>query len=258
MAMTPSRSAFLFCTETTWLSTGMMMSERTPRRWQAAASNRGSVSVSSQCCAVPVARHASATPDGAFSRAATSGAVAPVAARQVILPPTISAIAAPVALVAKRACCTISLMTSSSARSMTEVAPPRPGILNPAGDKVPAFGSPAAVGCSGLRPLVGPLRAKESNREVAWFPIVVGSAIRERFGGEGQTAVLLVSEPGLSEPVKTNLSAVLEGIRLYTGSSRDGRPIPGLWTPTGFPICSPQSGFYPIRQSITESARSRR
>ena len=197
--MTPSRSAFLLCTETTWPSTGMMTIERTPSRWQAAASNRGSVSVSSQCWALPVARHASATPDGAFSRAATSEAVAPVTARQTILPPAIKAIAAPVALVAKRACCAISLITSSSARSMTEVAPPRPAILNPAGDRVPECGSPRAVGGSGFRPLVSPLRAKESSRDVARFPIVVGSAIRERFAGRIKQP-FLVTKPGLSEP----------------------------------------------------------
>jgi hypothetical protein len=49
--------------------------------------------------------------------------------------------------------------------------------------------------------------------------------------------------------VKYESDAVLEGIRLYTGSSRYGSPFQGIWALGIFSICSPKT------ETSTESGR---
>ena len=97
--------------------TGRTTMDRIPRSRQATALTRGSTRVSSQSCISRVCTHAPASPDRVFKLTPTVGALSPKEARHTILSPRASAITAPPAAVARRACWRISRSRTSRARS---------------------------------------------------------------------------------------------------------------------------------------------
>jgi hypothetical protein len=96
---------------------GSTATDRTPNSRETSASALGSVRASSQHCVCRVRAHVPERPEFMSSRVPSSGAVPPLVARQTMSTPRASAIAAPVAPVARQACSTISLSTISRASS---------------------------------------------------------------------------------------------------------------------------------------------
>ncbi len=106
---------------------GRTTTERTPKLREASTSARGSACASSQRCAWRVLMHSAVSPRSRLKRAPNSGAFPPVLARHTISPSRSRMTAAPVAPVARHACSTISLRTTSSARpadSSGDIRPP--------------------------------------------------------------------------------------------------------------------------------------
>ena len=151
----------------------------------------------------PVLRHADDSPEAVSTAVPSSGAL-PVLARQIISPSRASAMAAPVARVACRACSTVSFRRRSRARS-SERAPP------------PALASAlatVAISCAASAPDV---EAAGSKR---------GSSPKDFFPGSGrQLGRRLILLP-ISSPRDAIMRPDSRGFKLFLQSGCMGTEVP--------------------------------